>query len=162
VALLAAERALCKDVFPGERLLCPRTRVRFLMCGCPKVFDPPSAEVLRNTETFSKHVLLIQHANDVIPQLPLATTRGRSRSLAVVAYSPTERLVQSVIRLYSYAPGQMPALHMYHELETYASSLRRESHAIRARVRDICWRRDADWVIWRSFLWKAQLKVKLD
>ena len=187
-ALIAAERSLTRKVVPEEHILRPSTRVRFIMCGCPKFLDPYSTNVLRKTHTFLNHVLVVQHANDVIPQLPLATTRSQSHSATsvnVVAYTAAERLTPHVIRLYSYDDREPdvtenaiceyksssqppPALPMYHELRTYAASLRLESESMQVRARELSrahhqsnkYDRKKKRAKWCSFLWRPHFKMK--
>lgn len=194
-ALLASERALCTEVMPTDTILRPKVNVRFILCGCPKMFDPYSTERLRNTDTFKKHVLVVQHANDVVPQLPLASTRrDRDKNASdIVAYCTTERLVPRIVRLYSYAStirsdtpdtsvenrtlmiqgmkesATPPPLQAYHELQTYASSLRTESNEFRSEIRDTALRvgthdckRCVNAIPWISFLWNTRFKVKQD
>lgn len=181
-ALLAAERSLCTAVAnPLNKVVCPRTRVRFLMYGSPKVFDPATTERLRATKTFREHVLVIQHANDVVPQLPLATTHNQlaitggssgsspARSAEIVAYSAVERLVPHAARLFTCTPSESesepPALQIYHELETYASSLRTEAGRIQSRARalsHVSRGKMPSFAPWRDFLWTPKLKSKQD
>lgn len=183
-AFLAAERGMSTAVAnPLDKIVCSRTPVRFIMCGCPKVFEPATTERLRATRVFQRHVLVVQHANDVVPQLPLATSRKRNeiaalgpssggssaRSAELVTYSAVGRLVPNVVRLFTFAQelsfDRPPALQVYHELKTYASSLRTEAQRIKSRARAltrVSAGRMPSFAPWRDFLWSPNLKSKQD
>ena len=120
-AFFAAEEArAARRVVHGD--------VRFILCACPKIFDPISSSRLRMEEDYARRVLVVNHVSDIIPQLPLGITDSDTPVGKVsISYAPMSQTVNCTIQLYKCpmlsANSASNSMRKIHSLLFYIQSL---------------------------------------
>lgn len=133
IVIMGYSRGAAFTAFFAAEEACAATRVvhgpvRFILCACPKVFDPESSIRLRQEPNYSSRVIVVNHVSDIIPQLPLGVSNpefsGHSKA---VAYAPMGQGIQTTIELYKCpelsAHSRSNSMRRIHSLEFYSDAL---------------------------------------